>query len=249
MGTPCQVEGIRRILIEAKLILDRVYLVDFYACSGGISSDLWREFLNKWEQNGIIKGINFRNKKNGWRFYNFSISYEDKQVNQRYICSDIGQMLAKKETKRISCTSCRYRTKERNSDLSLSDYWNAFSLPKKWNDDKGTSLCVVHSNKGNELLGMSRVFLDILSVHQNTTNYMHFDETINNNEAINIENRNQFWSIFHNDGLEGIITKYNLILPQYKQLFLQLLFPILIKLHIVDVLDYYRNNRKGKNGH
>ena len=52
---------------------------------------------------------------------------------------------------RPSCYDCRFRGLSRNSDITLGDLWGAENIAPELDDDRGTSLVLIHSVKGAEL--------------------------------------------------------------------------------------------------
>lgn len=52
---------------------------------------------------------------------------------------------------RDSCYNCSFKKKHRISDITLADYWGIDKVHKDMNDEKGTSLVVINSDKGKEL--------------------------------------------------------------------------------------------------
>ena len=47
-----------------------------------------------------------------------------------------------------SCAKCLYAKLPRIADISLGDYWNITDIHPEMDDDKGTSLVIVNTNKG-----------------------------------------------------------------------------------------------------
>jgi coenzyme F420-reducing hydrogenase beta subunit len=55
---------------------------------------------------------------------------------------------------RPSCHNCQFKSVERVSDLTIGDAWGIEKVMPEFSDDKGTSLVLVHSQKGLDLLNM-----------------------------------------------------------------------------------------------
>lgn len=53
---------------------------------------------------------------------------------------------------RPSCHSCKYSVIPRIADISLADFWGVGSHHPEWDDDKGTSLVMVQTEKGEMML-------------------------------------------------------------------------------------------------
>ena len=52
---------------------------------------------------------------------------------------------------RPSCYDCRFKMKERRSDITLADFWGIKNVLPEMDDDKGTSLVIIQSKKGEEI--------------------------------------------------------------------------------------------------
>lgn len=52
---------------------------------------------------------------------------------------------------RDSCYECNFKGIKRNSDITLADFWGIEKIMPEMDDDKGTSLLMLHSKKGEEL--------------------------------------------------------------------------------------------------
>ncbi len=60
----------------------------------------------------------------------------------------------KNHTLRESCYACKFTTTERQGDLTIADFWKvAAKYPQYDTDDKGTSLVLVNTEKGQQWLG------------------------------------------------------------------------------------------------
>ena len=52
---------------------------------------------------------------------------------------------------RPSCYSCNFKGIRRISDITVADFWGIENVLPKMDDDKGTSLVVIHSEKGKQV--------------------------------------------------------------------------------------------------
>ena len=52
---------------------------------------------------------------------------------------------------RPSCYNCHSKSLKRESDITLADFWGIENVAPEMDDDKGTSLVFVNSEKGKEL--------------------------------------------------------------------------------------------------
>lgn len=150
-GTPCQVLGLKRFLGRDYLNL---YTVDLI-CHGVSSPKVWEWYLKI--QNQRIVKVNFRDKTNGWRNFHFSIMNEDKDgVISLYISEEFNESPFTKAyhnnlSLRPSCYNCIAKKGCSGSDITLGDFWGMENVGLD-DDNKGTSIILVNTVKGKELL-------------------------------------------------------------------------------------------------
>lgn len=151
VGTPCQCEGLRAFLGKD---YNTLLLVDF-VCHGVPSRVAWRKFLEQINTDGKLTELNMRDKSSGWSKYqyNWRIRYNNNK-NQLIPQKDISYMkgFASDYYLRPSCYECRFKGTERGTDITLGDYWGVWDIQPEMDDNKGTSLVLIHSDKGKHLL-------------------------------------------------------------------------------------------------
>ncbi len=154
-GTPCQVSGLYSFLGR---INQNLYTCDC-VCHGVPSPgvfELYKAHLEKLN-NSEIQRFQFRNKSSGWKNYNVTVSFKNGQhvstnfKEDPYMRGFIGNMYL-----RPSCHSCKYASVQRQSDITLADFWGIDKYNPQLDDDKGTSLILLNSPRGEELLTACR---------------------------------------------------------------------------------------------
>lgn len=150
-GTPCQIEGLRQFLGEdhPKLICMDI------VCHGVPSPTVWRKYVHYREGRAGSTAVRacFRNKKYGWKDYSVVIDFADGSAYTSCFMED-PFMLAYLHnlSMRPSCYQCRFRKLNRVSDITAADFWGIEHTYPQMDDDHGTSLLLVHSEKGARLL-------------------------------------------------------------------------------------------------
>lgn len=139
-GTPCQVEGLKHTLGKE---YDNLYTQDII-CMGVPSPGLWDVYR---ENVGEIHRFSFRDKSNGWENYSVRKNEEIIPRNENAYIKAYNSRL----NIRPSCYACHFKCKNRNSDITLGDFWGIDSVLPEMNDKKGTSLVILNTSKGHEL--------------------------------------------------------------------------------------------------
>lgn len=148
-GTPCQVEGLRSYLRKEYVNL---ITMDFI-CHGVPSPLVWEKYLKKMKKSKQenIKNIYFRNKDIGWKLFSLKIIF-DKRIYSNDLNNDLFMKGFLQDVYlRPSCYNCKFKKINRISDITVADFWGIENILPKMDDDKGTSLVVIHSEKGKQL--------------------------------------------------------------------------------------------------
>ena len=154
-GTPCQVAGLRAFLggdDEHLLLADTV-------CHSVPSPLAWQQYVTyraKKDATGILPtAVTMRSKHTGWSSYHYScrFTYPDGTVYSALGSDDLFMRLFTRGCiSRPSCAECRFKGYDRVSDVTLGDFWGIWELCPDMDDDRGTSLLLVHTEKGKQYL-------------------------------------------------------------------------------------------------
>ena len=148
-GTPCQIAGLRGYLQGKED--ENLYLVSV-VCHGVPSPKVWKTFLDNITDGVPPTSVNMRDKENGWSQYKMVIRRDGKTL-QDIPATDTPFMRAflSNQILRPACYSCRFRSNH-GSDLTLGDYWGIQKYHPNMSDNKGTSLILAYTQKGQQLL-------------------------------------------------------------------------------------------------
>ena len=150
-GTACQISGLKSFL---KNEYENLYSIDVL-CHGTPSPKLLKKYIDhQQKQHGSkVRQIFFRNKKTGWKMYSVQILFSDSTEYIEVFPKDIFMRLFLGNIcLRPSCYDCKFKALERDSDLSVGDAWGIHKVMPELDDDKGTSVILVHTPKGLDLL-------------------------------------------------------------------------------------------------
>ena len=171
-GTPCQIAGLKNFLgkeYDALLTVDVV-------CHGVPSPKVWRIYIDEiarkggknsvlphsiHERDALIKGISFRDKRLGWKKYSFALTLSeataDGEQNTVLLSSVFSenpymQVFLSNLSLRPSCYACPAKAGRSGSDITIADFWGIEDVLPEFDDDKGISLVLSYSDKGEILL-------------------------------------------------------------------------------------------------
>lgn len=150
-GVACQIAGLKNYLGKE---YKNLYTVDVL-CHGVPSPKLWKKYVNYQEKmhKGKVVQAMFRHKKYGWKLFAVRLGFSNEMVYEKKHVEDIFMKLFLRNIcLRPSCHSCEFKQLERPSDITLGDCWGIGKIMPEMDDDKGTSIILVHSKKGQDLL-------------------------------------------------------------------------------------------------
>lgn len=154
VGLPCQCEGLLNYLTQKKADLQLLTVVDMI-CHGVTGEKTWRMYLKEEESSkrAQLVSINMRDKTNGWTGYGWKLDFSNGISEVRHHDQNIYMRGYKNDLfLRPACYQCPFKGIERKTDLTLGDLWGGDHLaPDLCADNKGTSLVLIHSEKGMSL--------------------------------------------------------------------------------------------------
>lgn len=150
-GAPCQIAG-----LYAFLGGDRENLVTCdFICRGVNSPKVFLKYMDmlEAEYGGRAIRIQFKNKSHGWHRFSTRVDFDNGKtyVEDRYRDSFMRGYLGANCFVRPACHECRFKGRKRAADLTLADFWGLKNAHPEWDNDEGTSLVMVNSEKGRRL--------------------------------------------------------------------------------------------------
>ena len=152
-GTPCQCAAMRAAAngIDAKLVL-----VDF-VCHGTPIADVWKSYVEGLEKKYSSKLVRyeFRNKDKGWNFQNIVYEFGN-GVKKRVIpwLDPYFHGFSINAFLRDGCYKCPFAQLKRISDFTIADCWRVAASNPEYDNNKGTSLVLVNTDKAKTLWKM-----------------------------------------------------------------------------------------------
>lgn len=150
-GMPCQVAALKNYLGREYETL----ITQDTACHSVPSPMIWKGYVTALEEQsgGSLIEFSFRNKSVGWEHYYICAKFDnDQEFLQSAAENPYQSGFIKGLFSRNSCFACRFKGIERCSDITLADYWGVKSIQPEAYNPQGTSLILLHSEKGRRLL-------------------------------------------------------------------------------------------------
>lgn len=149
-GVSCQIAGLKAFLGKE---YEELYTVDVL-CHGVPSPAVWQRYCGEQEKahRDKLSGVSFRDKVTGWKTCSVAMGFKGgarycvRNSKDPYMKMFLGDICL-----RPSCHSCRFKDIPRLSDLTIGDAWGIQKHMPDMDDDRGTSVVLVNSEKGRRL--------------------------------------------------------------------------------------------------
>lgn len=193
-GTPCQIAGLKHYLKKEYF---QLCTIDF-VCHGVPSPLVWQTYLNEIMhkhkiQKKHIQSINFRDKCSGWKNFSFSLKYEKnrkkKELSEIFYRNHYLRGFLYDIYLRPSCYNCPVKSGKSYSDITIADFWGVQHIFPEINTDKGISLVMINSAKGEliyQQMGVSHKPTDYKTI-------ISYNKSIEESASCPKELRNKFF--------------------------------------------------------
>ena len=201
-GTPCHIIGLRSYLQKEYENLITAELV----CHGVPNNRMWHEFLHLAENAVGIRVIDacFRDKsKTGWHHPKTKLVYQDGKEHPFFGEQAFFQLFSTNMCLRDSCLYCKFLSYHRPADLTMADYWGIERFKKDFDDNKGTSMLLVNTEKGAQVFDRVK---DQLRYFQSDKEHC-YQGRLQGRSTIDPRTE-QFWEEYQAKGMKYVLVKY-----------------------------------------
>ena len=198
-GTSCQISALKLYLRKDYSNLVTLDLV----CHGVPSPKIWREYLSSLQLNDI-GDILHKDKITGWRGYSFSILdmygkriFTERASYNKYLNAFVDNLIL-----RPSCFDCPSKAGKSQSDITIADFWGVEQQVPKMDDNKGTSLICINTQKGKELINQLGIILSKVDYNKS----IQYNSCLVKSTNLPVTRR-QFWENYCEYGIEALPIK------------------------------------------
>jgi acetyltransferase-like isoleucine patch superfamily enzyme/coenzyme F420-reducing hydrogenase beta subunit len=205
-AAPCQIAALRLYLGKE---YENLTTVDFI-CLGINSPKIFHKHLESLERQFGAKAISVqgKNKDLGWRSLAYKIKFANNTVYLREGKKDnfTRGFISTHISCRPTCYECKYKGFPRISDITLGDFWGIENVDKALDDNMGTSVVLLNSQKGIEVFDSIK--------DQIKTKEMTLSDVLPGNQALlhpitkSTINRDEFYKDIDTFTFDDVIKKY-----------------------------------------
>jgi len=133
------------------------------------------------------------------------IDFDNGSYSNLLSCDPYGKIFLDNIDLRPVCYQCKYATTSRPADITMGDYWGIDQSMPDFNDNKGVSLVLINTRKGELLFEKARQSLDV--------RHSRLEDCISYNNALDgppkMPDSNGFWDDYINgEDFSYILGKY-----------------------------------------
>ena len=149
-GTPCYVSGLLNYLKVREIETDNLITLDL-VCFGVPSPSIYDQYIMMEEENANskIKKFIFRDKQWSLNEKYSRIIWNDRKNDT--LVNGYLKLFSSELASRDSCNYCKFASNKRVSDVTVGDYWGIEKLKPTFDDNRGVSLVLLNTNKGENL--------------------------------------------------------------------------------------------------
>lgn len=213
-GTPCQIAALNKFLyLQKGTPLDNLLLVDV-VCHAVPSPLVWKKYLENrlasaytGRVGGLrdIRRISSRRKNCGWKRFSLSLSFaNDKEYLSVFSNDPFMRGFLSELYNRTSCHNCPCKNLRSGSDLTIADFWGVAAHAPEMDDDKGTSLVLINTEKGTDAFFAISANLNFKAAK--------FDDAVKGNPALECpttphRNRSSFFSKVAKSDFDSLVDQ------------------------------------------
>lgn len=165
-GMPCQVAALKSYLGREYETL----ITQDTACHSVPSPLVWKDYTAALEKqyDGKLIDFAFRNKATGWEKYQIRAEFDNGRCFSQPAAENTYQRgFIKGLYSSDACFTCSFKGIDRCSDITLADYWGVKNMQPEAYNPQGTSLILLHSEKGRALLNSCKSKIEIATAAEN----------------------------------------------------------------------------------
>lgn len=204
-GTPCQIAGLKSFLDYS---YEKLLLCCDIICHGVPSPYVWKKYVEYREEKAgsPTHRIIFRSKEKGWKLFTLLFMFKNNKKYRETVDKDLYmQAFLKDICLRPSCYNCEFKTLQRQSDITLADFWGIQNILPSMDDDKGTSLIFVNSKVGLDIFEQIKKYIIWQEVNINEA--VKYNSTAIKSVEPN-KKREEFFKELNNLPFNQLVKKY-----------------------------------------
>jgi len=207
-GTPCQIDALNKLVRTKGIDSSKLYTVDII-CHGVPSQRVYEDY-RRWLDGKLsarVVDYKFRYKPISWRGNSVYARLEDgsELKNDRLVGAFMNLYYSGNIT-RESCYGCKYTSRERVADITISDFWGIENTVPSFEDALGVSMVMINTERGRALFDVAegeRIAADVSAAKQPQLKA----------PAQKPETRELFWKTYGEKGIHSVLREFGGICP------------------------------------
>lgn len=200
VGVGCQTAAFARFA-GMNGVRDRVLAVDLI-CHGAPSPLVWKDYIESLARGEPVSGLDFRDKRKGWNRSVGVVRIGGREVS----VMPYRRLYSRRFTLRKCCSSCPYTVMSRETDITIGDFWHLGKSMPDFVDPLGTSLFLVHTDRGLAAFDAVRDAMDVRPSNTRDCWQLNLERPTQH-----ARNRNAFWRDYRLNGITHAMDRFGRI--------------------------------------
>ena len=208
-GTPCQIHALKEYMNKKKIDTKNLFLIDL-VCHGCPKPRVWNDFV-KWiekkEKSKLVE-FSFRYRGCRWKSYPSMAKFENgKKLVNSYRLRRYTELFFSDLTLNEQCYTCKFASIDRESDISLGDFWGIRKYMKNFPAKEEVSQIITNTLHGEQIVSELEKNSNYVVLKCNNKNVVHC-QTALNYPTPEPKNVKEFWDDYNHCDFEVILKKY-----------------------------------------
>lgn len=155
IGTPCQIAGVKLWIKLKKIKTIRKIIYCDLMCHGVSSPVIWKKYISSLEGKAAsnLLDITFKDKEKGWIRPTAKASFEN---GKSILAEDYAMLYRSDNFMRESCYHCKFANLDRETDITIGDFWSIKRVDPEFANMQGTSCVLIHTEVGGLLFNEAK---------------------------------------------------------------------------------------------
>lgn len=204
-GLPCECAGLKAYLGKT---YENLFIID-HLCHSVSSPKVFKKYINYIGEkyNSKVTNVRFRDKSKGWLIHKSSITFEFEgrtplTVNARRNNYFRNYML--NNLTMAGCSNCSYLVRNRVGDITLGDFWGIDKMDREMFDNNGTSLLLVNTKEGSQMLEQIQANLKMKQVTMGQAFKCHYKRPVELTKE-----RKELFEKLDSEVIDNLLENYN----------------------------------------
>lgn len=208
-GTPCQCKTLKQYCCNHNITDENLILVDII-CHGTMKPVVWEKFKDWLEEKykSKLSAVSFRYKRARWSSYPIKLDFENgKSIVNTFVARRFNSLFFRGIALSEGCYKCPFSKLDRESDITIGDFWGIEKVIPTFPRNKGVSVIIVNTDKGKDIVEQIFQLDGVIFKACDSDDYIKYQHNLNS-PTKKPEETGKFWIDFQQLPFQKVLKKY-----------------------------------------